>query len=113
MLKEFKKFLLRGNVIDLAVGVVIGAAFNSVVTSLTTDFLNPIISVFTKGPNLNGLSFGVDGIEFTYGHFINSLISFVLVAATVFFFVVKPNREARIPIAGTHTTQQPSTIFLF
>lgn len=90
MLKEFKKFLLRGNMIDLAVGVVIGAAFNTVITAVTTDFLSPFISFITRAPNLNGLSFGLNGIQFMYGHFLNTLISFILVSAIIFFFVVKP-----------------------
>lgn len=90
MLKEFKQFLLRGNVVDLAVGVVIGAAFGSVVTALVADFLTPLISAFAKGPNFSGLSFTINGSKFLYGHFVNALISFVLIAAAVFFFVVKP-----------------------
>ncbi len=90
MLKEFKQFLLRGNVVDLAVGVVIGAAFGSVVTSMVSDFLNPFISAIAKIPNFSKLSFTINGSEFMYGHFINTLISFVLVSATIFFFVVKP-----------------------
>lgn len=90
MLKEFKQFLLRGNVVDLAVGVVIGAAFGTIVTALVTDILSPIISAIAKIPDFSGLSFVIRGSRFMYGHFINSLISFVLVASAVFFFVVKP-----------------------
>lgn len=90
MLKEFKQFLLRGNVVDLAVGVVIGAAFGTIVTSLVTDLLTPFIGAFAKVPDFNGLMFTINGSEFKYGHFINALISFLLVAGAVFFFVVKP-----------------------
>lgn len=90
MLKEFKQFLLRGNVVDLAVGVVIGAAFGTVVTALVSDFLTPLIAAIAKVPDFGGLSFTINGSKFMYGHFINALISFVLVAATVFFFIVKP-----------------------
>lgn len=90
MLKEFKQFLLRGNFIDLAVGVVIGAAFGTVVTSLVSDLLTPFIAAITKAPNFAELSFVINGSHFMYGHFINSLISFILVATSVFFFVVKP-----------------------
>ena|SRR3989344_3968985 len=90
MLKEFKQFLLRGNVVDLAVGVVIGAAFGSVVTALVSDFLTPFISAVARIPNFSGLSFTVSGSQFMYGHFINAFISFLLVSATIFFFVVKP-----------------------
>lgn len=90
MLKEFKQFLLRGNVVDLAVGVVIGAAFGSVVTALVSDLLTPFISAVAKVPDFGGLSFTINDSEFKYGHFLNAAISFVLVASAVFFFVVKP-----------------------
>jgi large conductance mechanosensitive channel len=90
MLKEFKQFLLRGNVIDLAVGVVIGAAFGAVVTALVSDILTPLISAIAKVPDFGGYTATINGSEFKYGHFINALISFVLVAAAVFFFIVKP-----------------------
>lgn len=90
MLNEFKQFLLRGNAVDLAVGVVIGAAFGTVVTALVADILTPFISAIAKVPDFGGLVFTLNGSEFKYGHFINALISFLLVAATIFFFVVKP-----------------------
>ena len=90
MLKEFKQFLLRGNVIDLAVGVVIGAAFGTVVKALVTDLLTPLIAAIAKVPDFNSLFFTLNGSKFMYGDFINSLISFILVAASIFFFVVKP-----------------------
>ncbi len=90
MLKDFKQFLLRGNVVDLAVGVVIGAAFGTVVTALVSDLLTPLIGAIAKVPDFSGLSFTLHGSHFMYGHFINALISFALVAAAIFFFVVKP-----------------------
>ena len=90
MLKEFKQFLLRGNVVDLAVGVVVGAAFGTIVTALVTDIITPLISAIAKVPDFGGLSFTLNGSEFRYGHFLNTLISFILVATAVFFFVVKP-----------------------
>lgn len=90
MFKEFKQFLLRGNVVDLAVGVVIGAAFGTIVTALVTDLLTPFIAAIAKVPDFNGLLFKINGSEFKYGHFINALVSFLLVASSVFFFVVKP-----------------------
>jgi large conductance mechanosensitive channel len=90
MIKEFKQFLLRGNVVDLSVGVVIGAAFGSVVTALVTDLLTPLISAIAKTPDFSSLSFTINGSKFMLGHFINALISFLLVAGAVFFFVVKP-----------------------
>lgn len=90
MFKEFKQFLLRGNVVDLAVGVVIGAAFGTIVTALVSDILTPIVSAIAKIPDFNGLVFTINGSIFRYGHFINSLISFLLISFSVFFFVVKP-----------------------
>jgi large conductance mechanosensitive channel len=90
MLKEFKQFLLRGNVIDLAVGVVIGAAFGTVVNALVSDILTPLISAIAKVPNFGGITFSLRGSEFKIGHFLNAIISFVLVAAAIFFSVVKP-----------------------
>lgn len=90
MINEFKQFLLRGNVVDLAVGVVVGAAFGTIVSALVTDILTPLISAIAKVPDFGGLTFTLNGSHFMYGHFINTLISFILVAAAVFFFVVKP-----------------------
>lgn len=90
ILKEFKQFLLRGNVVDLAVGVVVGAAFGTVVTALVKDLLTPLIAALIKAPDFSGLYFTVNGSQFLYGDFINAVISFVLVAAAIFFFVVKP-----------------------
>jgi large conductance mechanosensitive channel len=90
MLKEFKQFLLRGNVVDLAVGVVIGAAFGTVVTALVSDLLTPFIAAIAKVPDFSNLFFTVNGSKFMIGHFINTIISFILVASAIFFFVVKP-----------------------
>lgn len=90
MLKEFKQFLLRGNVIDLAVGVVIGSAFSSVVAALVSDLLTPFIAAIAKVPDFSGLFFTINESKFMYGHFLNALISFLLVASAIFFFVIKP-----------------------
>ena len=90
MLQEFKQFLLRGNVIDLAVGVVVVAAFGTIVSALVADLLTPLIAAIAKVPDFSNLVFTINGSVFKYGHFINALISFLLVAASVFFFVVKP-----------------------
>ena len=90
ILKEFKQFLLRGNVVDLAVGVVVGAAFGTVVTALVKDILTPFIAAVAKVPDFAGLTFKINGSVFMYGEFINALISFILVAAAIFFFVIKP-----------------------
>ncbi len=90
MLKGFKTFLLRGNVVDLAVGVVIGAAFGTVVTSFVKDLLTPFIAATVGKPNFDYLVLEVNGAKITYGTFLNALISFILVAAAVYFFVVVP-----------------------
>jgi large conductance mechanosensitive channel len=90
MIKEFRDFLLRGNVVDLAVAVVIGAAFAALVNSLVSDILTPIIGAIIGKPDFSGLSFTIHGSQFNYGNFLNALIAFISVAAAVFFFVVKP-----------------------
>ncbi len=90
MLKDFKTFLLRGNVVDLAVGIVIGAAFGAVVKGLVTDLITPIIAAIVGKPDFSGLMFTINGSRFFYGDFLNALISFVSIAAAVFFFVVQP-----------------------
>ena len=90
MLKEFRDFLLRGNVVDLAVAVVIGAAFAALVNSLVADVLTPIIGAIVGKPDFSNLSFTINGSEFNYGNFLNALIAFLSVAAAVFFFVIKP-----------------------
>lgn len=89
-LKGFKQFILRGNVVDLAVGVVIGAAFSAVVGSLVADILTPFIGAIAKIPDLSGWYFTVNGSKFMVGSFVNHLISFALVSATIYFFVVTP-----------------------
>jgi large conductance mechanosensitive channel len=90
MLDGFKKFILRGNVVDMAVGVVIGAAFGAVVTELTKAFLTPLIALLVGKPDYSNLKFTVRTTTFPVGDFINACISFVLIAAAVYFFVVVP-----------------------
>src|SRR3989344_5109447 len=90
MLKEFKQFLLRGSVVDLAVGVVIGAAFGTIVNALVSDLVTPFISAVARVPDLGGMLFTYNGTEFKYGHFLNTIISFLIIASSIFFFVVKP-----------------------
>lgn len=89
LLKEFQAFVLRGNVVDLAVGVVIGAAFGAVVTSFVENVLTPLTGIF-RVPDFRELSVGVGSASIDYGLFLNAVISFLLVSAAVFFFVVKP-----------------------
>jgi large conductance mechanosensitive channel len=90
MLDGFKKFILRGNVVDMAVGVVIGAAFGAVVTELTKAFLTPLIALLVGKPDYSNLKFVVRTTTFPIGDFVNAVISFVLIAAAVYFFVVVP-----------------------
>ncbi|NCN25230.1 large conductance mechanosensitive channel protein MscL [Candidatus Falkowbacteria bacterium CG10_big_fil_rev_8_21_14_0_10_37_14] len=90
MFKEFKKFLLRGNVVDLSVGVVVGAAFGSVVSALVSDLLTPFISAIARVPDFSAWAFAINGSKFMYGHFINAIVSFILISGSIFFFVVKP-----------------------
>jgi large conductance mechanosensitive channel len=90
MLKGFKEFVLRGNVLDLAVAVVIGAAFGTVVTALVKDLITPLIGAIVGQPDFSGLVVRLNGAEFLVGDFLNSVISFVLVAAAVYFFIVAP-----------------------
>jgi large conductance mechanosensitive channel len=90
MLKQFRDFLLRGNVVDLAVAVVIGAAFGAVITSFVANILTPLIAAIGGKQDFSSLAFTINGSRFGYGSFINALISFVIIAAAVFFLVVKP-----------------------
>ncbi|HEV7535450.1 MAG TPA: large conductance mechanosensitive channel protein MscL [Acidimicrobiia bacterium] len=90
VLKDFKTFILRGNVIDLAVGVAIGAAFTAVVTSFTKNVLMPIVAIPGTRADFSNYAFAVRHSTFRYGLFINDVISFVLIAAALFFFVVRP-----------------------
>jgi large conductance mechanosensitive channel len=94
MLKEFKAFVLRGNVVDLAIAVVIGAAFGAVVTAFVRDIITPLIGIPGKADFAN-LTFTINGSVFRYGDFINVVIAFASIAAAVFFFVVKPMNRMR------------------
>ena len=90
MFREFRDFIARGNLVDLAVAVVIGTAFGAVVTALVADFITPLIAAIGGQPDFSGLSFTINDSEFRYGHFINELLTFLIIAAVVFFFVVRP-----------------------
>lgn len=89
-MRDFKAFILRGNVVDLAVGVVIGVAFGAVVTALVTDLITPLIAAIAGQPHFGELTFTINKSKFLYGDFINAVISFLVIAAVVFFFVVRP-----------------------
>lgn len=104
----FKKFILRGNVVDLAVGVVIGAAFNAVVTSFVKSFFTPLISVITGNNKLATLYFSLNGTKINYGDFINSIISFLIVAIVIYFFVVLPLNKLQ-ELQNSGKTIDPTT----
>ena len=104
MLDGFKKFILRGNVVDMAVGVVIGAAFAGVVTGLTKAFLNPLIKLAAGGEKFSTLTFTVRKVEFPVDELINATISFILIAAAVYFLVVLPVNAL---IARMHRGEKP------
>jgi len=104
----FKQFLLRGNVVDLAVGVVVGASFGAVVTALVKDLLTPLIAALGKAPDFSALSFTMNGSKFLYGDFINAIVSFIIIAAAVYFFVVLPI-NALVQRAHHEPPADPST----
>jgi large conductance mechanosensitive channel len=89
-MKDFKAFLLRGNLVDMAVGVVIGVALAAVITALVTDLITPLIAAIGGNPDFSTLSFTIHKSHFLYGAFVNSLIAFVVIAAVVFFLVIRP-----------------------
>jgi large conductance mechanosensitive channel len=111
MLSGFKQFILRGNVIDMAVGVVVGAAFATVVSAFTKDLLTPLIAALVGKPDFSAISFSVNSSTFAVGDFINAAISFLLVAAAVYFFVVTPvnlliARVRKAPAPADPTTKK-------
>ncbi|HEY8316416.1 MAG TPA: large conductance mechanosensitive channel protein MscL [Gaiellaceae bacterium] len=89
-MSDFKAFLLRGNLVDMAVGIVIGLAFAAVITAFVGDLITPLIAAIGGQPNFSALSFTINKSHFLYGAFLNAVISFVVIAAVIFFFVVKP-----------------------
>ena len=89
-MKGFREFILRGNVVDLAIAVVIGAAFGSVVTALVEDLITPLIAAIGGQPDFSAITFTINNSQFLIGHFINALLSFLIIAAVVYFFVVLP-----------------------
>ena len=106
-MKDFREFLLRGNLVDMAVGIVIGIAFAAVVTALVTDLVTPLIAAIGGNPDFSTLSFTINKSHFLYGAFINALITFVVIAAVVYYLVVKPvnalmaRRKTEPPIDAT------------
>src|SRR3954462_13575744 len=90
MIMDFRQFILRGNLVDLAVAVVIGAAFGALVTAFVASFVTPLIAAIGGKPDFSSLAFTINGSRFTYGAFFNALLSFLVIAAVIFFFVVRP-----------------------
>jgi large conductance mechanosensitive channel len=111
MLSGFKQFILRGNVVDLAVGVVIGAAFGTVVTALVKDIINPVIALAVGEPDFTAFSFTIGSTVFPIGDFITALVSFLLIAIAVYFFVITPlnaliARSRKAPAPADPTTKK-------
>ncbi len=90
MLKEFRDFILRGNVVDLAVAVVIGAAFKGIVDALVRDLITPLLAAIGGAPDFSMVAFTINGSRFLIGDFINNIVSFLIIAAVIFFLIVKP-----------------------
>ena len=109
MFKGFKEFIMRGNVIDLAVAVVIGAAFGAVVTSFVTDVLNPLIAAVVGKPDFSAFVANVHGSDVKYGLFLNALISFLLIAAAVYFAMVAPMNAWKARQARGQAPPDPTT----
>lgn len=107
MIKDFKAFLLRGNVVDLAVAVVIGAAFTSVVNSMVKDIITPLIGAIGGQPDFSDLSITVNGSVIHYGSFLNAVIAFVIMAAVVFFLVVQPVNQL-VRLANRRKSSEPN-----
>ena len=109
MLKGFKEFMLRGNVIDLAVAVVIGGAFGAVVDSLVKSLITPLIAAIVGKPDFSAIGITVNGSRLLIGNFINALVSFVLVAAAVYFFIVMPMNQLTARMRRGEASPDPTT----
>jgi large conductance mechanosensitive channel len=106
---EFKEFILRGNVVSLAVAVIIGAAFNDIVNSLVADMITPLLAAFGGQPDFSGITFTINESQFRIGSFINAVISFLIIAAVVFFFIVKPMNSLLERATRSEGTPDPTT----
>ncbi len=114
-MKDFKAFLLRGNLVDMAVGIVIGIAFGAVITSFVADLVTPLIAAIFGKPSFSSLTFTINNSQFNYGAFLNALLAFVLVAIVLFFLVIKPvnalvARSRREPPADPTTRSCPECL---
>jgi large conductance mechanosensitive channel len=114
-MEGFKQFLLRGNVVDMAVGIVVGAAFGTVVTAFVKDMLTPLIAAIVHAPDFSGIAFKLNGSKFLVGDFINAIISFLIIAIAVYFAVVLPinalvARMNRQPLPSPTTRKCPECL---
>jgi large conductance mechanosensitive channel len=108
MLKDFRTFVLKGNVVDLAVAVVIGAAFGAVVTALVKDLVTPVIGAIGGKADFSRLAFTINGSRFMYGDFINAVVSFLIIAAVIFFFVVQPLNKLQAFSTRSKVSEAPT-----
>ena len=109
MLSGFKQFMLRGNVLDLAVAVVMGAAFGAVVTALVKDLITPFIAALVGKPDFSAIQFTINGSKFLVGDFINAIVSFVLIGAAIYFFVVMPVNKLLARMRRGEAAPDPTT----
>jgi large conductance mechanosensitive channel len=109
MLKGFRQFLMRGNVVDLAVAVVMGAAFGAVISALVKDLITPVIAAIVGKPDFSALTFEVNGSKFLYGDFINAVVAFLLVGAAIYFVVVLPMNALTARMRRGETSPDPTT----
>jgi len=109
MLKGFQQFLLRGSVVDLAVAVVLGGAFGAIVTALVKDLLTPLIAALVGKPDFSAIAFEINGSKFLIGDFINAVVSFLLIAAAVYFFVVVPVNAMLARLRRGEASPDPTT----
>ena len=109
MMKGFRQFILRGNVVDLAVAVVMGAAFGAVITALVKDLVTPLIAAIVKAPDFSAISFTINDSKFAIGDFVNAVISFLLIAAAVYFFIVVPLNALAARMRRGEAAPDPTT----
>ena len=109
MLQGFKQFILRGNVLDLAVAVVMGVAFGAVVTALVKDLITPLIAAIVGKPDFSAIEFTIRGSKFPIGDFINALVSFIFIGVAVYFFVVLPMNKLLARMRRGEAAPDPTT----
>ena len=109
ILQDFKKFILRGNMVELAIAVVVGTAFTATVNALVANIITPLIAAIGGQPDFSDLKFTINSSEFTYGLFLNALISLVIIAAVVFFLVIQPLNKLKAVSTKSKKTDDPTT----